>query len=184
MSDEENSDPRSLGKEKQTEPRVTGTNPVTNYEALYAALAVENEKLRKENKTKDKQISAFRMREKNSKVTSQTTQKTETASAYTEPPAIATPEPPHTHTENEPLHKEPGPDDVVPEHLVPDWSMLCPECGKPNPNFKDETECRNCHAHTGSIETVKKLALDAEKRGDPTKVCPYCGTDKFKDLRP
>lgn len=62
-------------------------------------------------------------------------------------------------------HVEPKPDEKLPKHYVKNWMANCPECGEKNPNFKDETACRKCGQHLGSVVTAEKLGN-----------CPYCGS--------
>ncbi len=54
---------------------------------------------------------------------------------------------------------------TAPTHYVKPWEKTCPDCGEPNPHFKDETKCKHCGAHLGAAATVEKL----EK-------CPFCNS--------
>lgn len=56
-------------------------------------------------------------------------------------------------------------------HYVGAWQQFCPDCGVPNPEFHDETECSTCHMHLGSKEGLAKI-----------KACPNCGGVKAKEL--
>lgn len=59
----------------------------------------------------------------------------------------------------------------TPEHWVGPWQKYCADCGGINPDFKDETECQDCHMHLGAVEVAEKL-----------KACPNCGSKKAKKL--
>lgn len=51
------------------------------------------------------------------------------------------------------------------KHPVHSYEKFCPDCAAPIPDFKDETECKNCKAHLGAVAQVEKLAA-----------CPFCGS--------
>ena len=74
------------------------------------------------------------------------------------PPAPPDPHAGHGHEDGKP-------------HYIGAWQQFCPTCGDKNPNFKDETECEDCHAHLGSKEVAEKL-----------KACPNCGGHRAKKL--
>lgn len=71
----------------------------------------------------------------------------------------------HEHTESPPpsTPKLDGHEEGKP-HFVGSWQKFCPTCGIPNPDFKDETKCKDCGTHLGAFETANKL-----------KACPNCG---------
>jgi hypothetical protein len=98
--------------------------------------------LRGENTTLKRQVQAYRMREKLPK-------------APKEPERKEEPKP------------EPAAEEKMP-HYVGSWERFCPDCGEPNPAFKDETICDpkqgGCGMHLGAAAEVEKL-----------KVCPNCG---------
>ena len=78
-----------------------------------------------------------------------------------QPPSPPTPPDPHAghgHEEGKP-------------HYIGAWQQFCPTCGDKNPDFKDETECEDCHAHLGSKEVAEKL-----------NACPNCGGHQAKKL--
>lgn len=80
----------------------------------------------------------------------------------------STPEPTpsgHQPTSSAPEAKEAAPEE--PQHPVHSYEKFCPDCAAPNPSFKDETECKNCHVHLGAAAQVEKLAA-----------CPFCGSTK------
>ena len=60
--------------------------------------------------------------------------------------------------------------DGVP-HYVGSWQKYCPTCGDKNPEFKDETVCKDCGTHLGSKKTVEKMVT-----------CPHCGGKNAKPL--
>lgn len=72
------------------------------------------------------------------------------------PPASATE---HGHEEGKP-------------HYIGAWQKYCPTCGDSNPDFKDETECEDCHIHLGAKEVAEKL-----------KACPNCGGHRAKVIK-
>ena len=57
---------------------------------------------------------------------------------------------------------EPEPKGV--EHARSITDQFCPECGDANPEFKDETECKDCGRSLGAVETLSRV-----------KQCPSCG---------
>jgi hypothetical protein len=65
-----------------------------------------------------------------------------------EPPKVPNP---HSHSPDEP-------------HYIGSWQKYCPTCGDQNPEFKDETECSDCHTSLGEKAKAEKL-----------KACPNCG---------
>ena len=79
------------------------------------------------------------------------------ASTETKPPLVS----------NGDMH---GHEDGKP-HYIGAWQQFCPTCGDKNPDFKDETECEDCHAHLGSKEVAEKL-----------RACPNCGGHRAKKL--
>ena len=68
------------------------------------------------------------------------------------------------------LHADHGHEEGKP-HYIGAWQQFCPTCGDKNPNFKDETECEDCHTHLGSKEVAEKL-----------RACPNCGGHRAKKL--
>ncbi len=86
------------------------------------------------------------------------------------------PSPPTIVPATEPESKKPTVEHVVIEpeplrskvHYVKSYHQNCPECGEPNPEFKDETECSSCHKPLGGLETAQNLPG-----------CPYCGGMKL-----
>ena len=50
------------------------------------------------------------------------------------------------------------------DHARSITDQFCPECGDPNPEFKDETECKECGRSLGAVETLSRV-----------KQCPGCG---------
>jgi hypothetical protein len=43
------------------------------------------------------------------------------------------------------------------EHMVRPWEKFCPDCGSDNPEWKDETECVDCHTPLGAVKYVSKM---------------------------
>lgn len=62
------------------------------------------------------------------------------------------------------LMPSPVPKIDLPDHAMSITDAYCPTCGDPNPDFKDEIECKDC-GH----------ALGAEATLDKVKNCPGCG---------
>jgi hypothetical protein len=120
--------------------------------------ADEYTKMIEDSKRKDRVIAAYKMREKNPKVTGKPSA-----------PEIK-PTEPHEHRENEIETTTPTPGPGKP-HYVGTWQQYCPDCGDKNPEFKDETECPDCHMHLGAKDQVEKL-----------KACPNCGGHKAVEL--
>lgn len=61
----------------------------------------------------------------------------------------------------------PAPAPAVPQaptHSMSITDAYCPTCGETNPQFKDETECKECGHALGAIETLAQV-----------KNCPGCG---------
>jgi len=58
-------------------------------------------------------------------------------------------------------------------HFVGKWQHYCTHagCEQENPDWKDETKCKDCGMHLGSVETAKSLAR-----------CPNCGGHSAKKL--
>jgi archaellum component FlaD/FlaE len=110
--------------------------------------ADEYARLLEEIKKRDKQIAAYKMREKNPKITQQ--------------PLTTEKKPSETQEHKHEEHKEE--ETSKPPHFVGSWERFCPECGLENPEFKDETKCKDCSMHLGSAASVEKL-----------KACPNCG---------
>lgn len=58
------------------------------------------------------------------------------------------------------------------EHIVRPWEKFCPDCGGDNPEYKDETECVDCHASLGAAKYLPKLPA-----------CPNCKSSKPARLK-
>ena len=72
---------------------------------------------------------------------------------------IAPPDPPAAAP-----HVPPEPEAKGVEHARSITDQFCPECGDANPEFKDETECKECGRSLGAVETLSRV-----------KQCPSCG---------
>ena len=58
-------------------------------------------------------------------------------------------------------------------HYIGAWQQYCPTCGDKNPDFKDETKCKDCGTHLGAVEIAEKL-----------KACPNCGGHNAERIKP
>lgn len=121
----------------------------------------ENEELvtlKKQIDTLQRQVQIYKAREKNPKVN------------RTKPSEKLMPEKEKSQDETS-SQKLDSPHHPGMPHYVGVWEKYCPECGDPNPDFKDEMECSSCHMHLGAEATVEKL-----------KACPNCGGRAAKRL--
>jgi hypothetical protein len=123
--------------------------------------AEEYENLQNTLKTRDRQIAAYKMREHNTKVT-----------GHVEPKSQPKPEE-HKHEEAKPPETEKAP------HYVGPWQKFCPTCGDQNPDFQDETECKDCHTHLGAAKNIKT----PENPDGKLVVCPNCGGHRAKLIK-
>jgi len=123
-------------------------------EELIAALKKEAADAHAEVEKTKKEIQAAHAREMKAKkeATSKEEKQTSTLTPPPEPASV------HGHEEGKP-------------HYIGAWQKFYPTCGDPNPDFKDETECADCHTHLGAKEVAEKL-----------KACPNCGGHNAKRL--
>jgi hypothetical protein len=136
----------------KTEAQSLAAHPEEEHEHTPVSIE-EYENLRQENIKLKKEVQLAKMREKKVSLKGGK-QLAEQFEKKEEPPK------PEEHTLDE---KKP--------HYVGPWQRFCPTCGEQNPDFKDETECKDCHMHLGPVAYVEKL-----------KACPNCGGHNAKKL--
>lgn len=141
-------------EEKKPEVQSLIAHPEEEHEHTPVSIE-EYENLRKEVVTLKKQLSAASMREK-------LVQKNKLKAGKELAEQVEKKEEPKPQEEK---HDEKKP------HYIAEWQHYCPTCGDENPDFKDETICKDCGMHLGPMAYVEKL-----------KVCPNCGGHNAKKL--
>jgi hypothetical protein len=134
-----------MGDEPSSPPKLDFGSELKEAMKRNLELEAKLESSEARNKSKDTQLSELRK-----KLGAASEPKPEPEPAVVPQPAPAAP-------------PEPEKTKVV-EHSMSITDAFCPECGGPNPDFKDETECIECGHPLGAIATLDKV-----------KNCPGCG---------